>query len=145
MSRARVTMTLEHGQELQRTLKDMEASLSAAVLRDAVMDGMEPVRKRAEDLAPVLKGKLSRSMEKEIVEERPGFVAGHTGPNKDGFYGLMQEFGWRPAGKGQGGGKWEASNRVAPKPFLRPAVEEKQDAAMAEFTRAVTAALDGVR
>ena len=72
----------------------------------------------------------------ELVENTPDFVRAKVGPDTKAFWGLFVEFGHALV-KGKGS-KRVVVGRVAPHPFLRPALDENG----AEITKIIQKAVN---
>jgi len=101
----------------------------AVMQREGLVKGMkvgaELVRSTAAHKAPRLTGKLADSMTVKVEQGGVAEVRALIGPGKDAFYGRYVEFGtkYQPA-----------------RPFLRPALDEKQG----EATQAIIDAINDV-
>lgn len=103
--------------ELREDLQQVSRSTDEATRRKALEEGAESVVDRAKQLAPKRTGLLSRS----------GIVAGkNTGESidigwtADAFYGRFQEYG---------------TSKMAPRPHLRPAWEQRQSVVLDGMAR----------
>lgn len=116
-------------------LKEMEGAAQSEVLADAGMFAMEPVRKLASMSAPRRTGALSRDMTKEVTEKGMGRAVVDVGPDEKDFYALFIERGWKPRGSST---KSTGSGRVAPRPFLRPAIDQAKDTVFDWFAQHIS-------
>jgi HK97 gp10 family phage protein len=102
-------------QELLGKLSHIESTvLQRRIVARAVRAGCEPIRERAEELAPMLTGRLKESIMTTVTEQSATEAIGKIGPARFGFYGTFEEFG---------------TARQSADPFLRPAYDEKIDEA----------------
>lgn len=76
--------------------------------------GAEPIRARAEELAPYETGRLKESMMITVGDQTATGAIAKIGPSRKGFYGTFDEFG---------------TSHMAAHPFLKPAYDEKIDEA----------------
>jgi HK97 gp10 family phage protein len=137
---------IEGMEDVLLALKQLKGAAQAAVLADAGEESMELVRDRASQNAPRRTGGLSRDMQKEVVERRDGFAAVEVGPHKDDFYGLFIEKGWKPAGRSKKtGGKHQSIGSVAPRPFLRPALDTQKNNVFDRFGAVLSRWFDRIR
>lgn len=79
------------------------------VLRDALLDGAKLIRTEAMTLAPRDTGRLARSIK---VDQDPTGLRTWITTTKKGYYGMFHEFG---------------TVKMAAHPFMRPAVDGKED------------------
>lgn len=119
-------------------LYNMPAEVSGANLRDTAQKGAEVIRAEASKKAPVQTGNLRDNIVTEIVREQEGVsVRVAIGPSEEAWYGKLVEQGHAKVSGGQrreyraakreGGKDFEWSGGyVAPRPFLRPAFDEKK-------------------
>lgn len=107
---------VEGMQELLAKLGTLDSLvMQKKIVARAVRAGAEPIRARAEELAPVLTGTLRESMMITVAEQTATEAIGKIGPARKGFYGTFEEFG---------------TAYIAADPFLRPAFDEERDAAL---------------
>lgn len=139
----KIAMRFEGGEELARALNALPMALSRRVVLQALTEGAEPIRAKAERLAPWNRephpyGHLAQHI---IVgtANRLGSVAGGrwerrdedehavaVGPRKDFFYGIFQEYGTRFHGA---------------QPFMRPAFDGETPKALGLIGQALWKAL----
>lgn len=112
---SRFRVSVEGGEELARRLSQLSESMSGAVLVEATLAGAGPIKETASQRAPRDEGRLSRSIDAEVVKAEPRRAAVHVGPNRNAFYGMFVELGTR---------------HIAAKPFLRPAFDMEKDKAV---------------
>lgn len=105
--------------ELVKKLQAMADKATPSQLRAALLAGAQPIQSVAVQKAPVLTGTLRRSIHTETTETKDGAVA-RIGTNVE--YAIHQEFG---------------TSRMRGTPFLRPAFNEQQRAALGEIKRAL--------
>jgi len=86
-----------------------------ADLETAAKAGARVIRDTAKDNVPVRTGTLRDSITIETVEKDENEVVVRIGPQKKAFYGLFLEYG---------------TSKMAARPWLRPAVDEKQQEAL---------------
>ena len=106
-----------HGlDELMKKLDQLPSLVSAknAIAR-ALRKGAEPIRVRAEELAPRDEDQLAESMMITVTEQSATGAIAKIGPSRKGFHGHFQEFG---------------TADHAAQPFLRPAFDEQQEEAL---------------
>lgn len=111
---------------LLRKLRQLEDAVAGDALEQAVKAGAEPIRADASQRAPRRTGKLAGSIIVEPDEKGKTQASVKIGPEKDAFYGLFHEFG---------------TSKMAANPFLRPAMDEQKDAAVAAVRRELQKAL----
>lgn len=108
-----ISLRVEGGDRLARTLRELPTRVSRSVQREALRDGGELIRARAASLAPRAPGAPDLADNIGISNTRPadGSVGIAIGPTKGFFYGFFQEFGtvhhraqafMRPAWDGEG-------------------------------------------
>jgi HK97 gp10 family phage protein len=106
--------------DLLKQLNDV-ASLVASkkIIVKALREGAEPIRERAEQLAPddptTPGSRIKESMMVSVVEQTGTGAIAKIGPSRKGFVGSFQEFG---------------TMHHSAQPFLRPAFDEKKDEAV---------------
>lgn len=100
-----------HGlKELQRELKRLPDHLQKRAIRGAVKAGAMKVRKEARNAAAEDTGNLKQNIRVRVSRKRgQDRVTYRVGVTKDAFYGMFLEFG---------------TKKMAPRPFLRPALDE---------------------
>jgi len=97
------------------------------VVAKAVRAGCEPIRARAEQLAPIDTGTLRESMMFTVTEQSATEAIGKIGPSRKGFYAHIPEFGL-------------AHNPA--QPFLRPAFDEKIEEAKSLISAVIVEAVE---
>jgi HK97 gp10 family phage protein len=117
------TAHLEGFTELNRKLQELESKAAGDTLAKATEVGAEIVRAEAERLAP----KGDTGVLKESIAYRPGRLqVGRAqmdvGIGRDAFYGMFHERG---------------SSKMPARPFLRPALINKADEAVAAIGTAL--------
>lgn len=130
-------MRFEGGEELARALSGLSPRLSKKVLRDALLDGGEPMRLLIEHRAPRAPGApdLADHVSIAAVRDQDNQASVGIGPDsKFFFYDLFQEYG---------------TARHKARPFYRPTFDEKVPEAVTligdELWRQLTARGFGVR
>ena len=128
---------IEGGAELDRILSGLSARLSKKILREALADGGEPMRRLMEQRAPRAPGEpdLADHIAIAAVRDQDNEASVGIGPDsKAFFYDLFQEYG---------------TSRHRAQPFYRPAFDEAAPEAVeiigAELWRQLTARGFGVR
>lgn len=103
-----ITLRVEGGDRLARTLRELPDRVNRKVQRDALKEAAEPIRSAAASMAPRAPGAPDLADNIRISNARPddGAVAVAIGPSKNFFYATFQEFG---------------TSRHGAQPFLRPA------------------------
>lgn len=102
-------------EELIKNLTALPDKLEKRVIRAAVRQGANVIKKKAQDYVPVDKGDLKKSIKVSGSKAKPGVIAFKvrpTGNKKKGisiFYGRFQEFG---------------TSKMPAHPFMRPAYDE---------------------
>lgn len=132
-----VSMHFEGGDELAANFATLSTRLSKKILREALLDGGEPMKGRIEQLAPRAPGEpdLADHMVIAAVRDQDNQASVGIGPDsKAFFYDLFQEYG---------------TSRHGAQPHYRPAFDEKAPEAVtiigAELWRQMTARGFGVR
>lgn len=131
---------------LQRALDELPAKLEANILRGALRAGMKVIEAEARALVPEASGKLrdsirvSSGIDRRLGRVRATVKAGGRKGKTSAFYAHMVEFGVkaheiRP--KGARSLFFAGISRTliqhpgtSPKPFMRPAMDAKQSAAL---------------
>lgn len=90
-----ISMKVEGGDRLARTLRELPQRVNREVQRAALREGGELIRARASSLAPRAPGAPDLADNIGISNARPGdgSVAIAIGPTRGFFYGFFQEFG----------------------------------------------------
>src|SRR3990167_5019859 len=101
--------------ELLKSMDSLALSVQKNLIVRALRKGAEPIRARAEELAPRDEGQLAESMMITVSDQTATGATAKIGPSRTGFYGHIPEFG--------------LANNPA-QPFLRPAADEKMDEAV---------------
>lgn len=122
-------MHFEGGEELAAALDRLSTRVSRRLLREALIEGAEPIRRRAGHLAPRAPGapdladnigiSVSRSEDEATIA---------VGPTQGFFYGLFQEYG-------------TVHHRA--QPFMRPAFESEANRALGIVGQALWRELAG--
>jgi len=109
--------TIQGLQALMATLGNLPSALDQKqILAKALRVGAEPIRARAAELAPLGEtGKLREEMMISVQQQVASSAVAKIGPARLEFYGQFSEFG---------------DSRQSAHPFLRPALDEKQEEAL---------------
>ncbi|KKL51593.1 hypothetical protein LCGC14_2293950 [marine sediment metagenome] len=99
--------------ELERNLERTERAISGGALVSATKKGAEVIVDAAKSRAPRRTGKLAESIGHEVTEASGSAVQEKIGP--DVFYGGLVELG---------------AAQTTAKPYLRPALDERGNAAV---------------
>ena len=105
-------------EELIKNFHTLPEKVEKRVIRAAVRQGANVIKKKAQDYVPVDEGDLKKSIKVSGIRGKPGtiaFVIRPTSNKKKGknvFYGRFQEFG---------------TSKMVAKPFMRPAYDEAGD------------------
>lgn len=129
------------GAELQKALNQLPAKLERNVMRSALRQGANVIRDEARSNVPVKTGALKKSIKVSTRARRGQVTATLKAGGKDAFYAHMVEYGTAPhdiAVKSkkvlvfEDGGKATRARHpgISPKPFMRPAVDDKADEAV---------------
>lgn len=124
MSDLRVRMKVEGGDKIARKLQMMSEEMQRRHLREIALAAAEPIREQASANAadPSIKktGMLSKNIYKEVDKQTKARVVVRVGPGKKGWYGRLVEDGHAIVRNKK------VVGYANPKPFLRPAFDEKQ-------------------
>jgi len=131
---ALATLNLIGEKALQRKLAALGRTGANKVLRKALRAGAKVIRTEAQANAPVLTGDLRANIRVRAMKRRKQgvgvrVVVGDGWYQGDQFYGAFLEFGHRVGSRRLG----DARATVEPKPFMRPAFDQKKDAAISEI------------
>jgi HK97 gp10 family phage protein len=123
-----ITIRVEGGDRLARTLRELPDRVNRRMQRDALMVAAEPIRGAAAAMAPRAPGAPDLADNIRISNARPedGSVAVAIGPSKNFFYGKFQEFG---------------TSRHGAQPFMRPAWDREGTKALQTIKSALWKAL----
>lgn len=119
----KVRMKVEGGDKLARRLQMLAEETARKHMREAALEGAEVIRVEAAEKAPRKTGTLAEDIQKEIKKQTKSRVEIHVGPGKKGWYGRLVEEGHAIVRDKK------VVGHVSPKPFLRPAFDEKTDEA----------------
>lgn len=119
----RVRMKVDGGDKLARRLQMLAEETARKHMREAALEGAEVIRVEAAEKAPRKTGTLAEDIQKEITKQTKSRVEIHVGPGKKGWYGRLVEEGHAIVRDKK------VVGHVSPKPFLRPAFDEKTDEA----------------
>jgi HK97 gp10 family phage protein len=120
--------------ELKANLERLPVELGRQALRRALRAAAAPIRARARELAPRDTGKLADAIVVRDDRKTPLAASVVVTVASEGFYAHMLEFGTAPHVVG-GRAPGARHPGTAPRPFLRPAFDETQEAALAEFVK----------
>lgn len=129
-----VTMKFEGGAELAKALEGLSARVSKRMLREALEDAAEPMRRSMAAMAPREPGApdladhivISTARVKKVAGDESQSAAVAVGPAREFYYGLFQEFGTSFHGA---------------QPFVRPAFDGAVSRTISEMARALWTAL----
>lgn len=143
-----ISFEIEGLEELESRLERIGKKVGSKFLRQALSKAATPVVRAAKEKAPSDTGALKQSIGKTTVKGRGKNVAsvfvgpkeknaralalanaGRSKPIKGIFYGHLVELGY---------------GRQAPQPFLRPALDEKAQAAVTIFGRDLKVKIESV-
>lgn len=119
----KVRMKVEGGDKLARRLQMLAEETARKHMREAALEGAEVIQVEASEKAPRKTGTLAEDIQKEIKKQTKSRVEIHVGPGKKGWYGRLVEEGHAIVRDKK------VVGHVSPKPFLRPAFDEKTDEA----------------
>lgn len=128
----KVSMQFSGGQELMAAMQDLSERVTKKVLRVALEDAAEGIRRRASAMAP--RGDPSGVNLRDEIVVGPARgqdvkeVAVAIGPTPRAFYGSFQEFG---------------TSRTPARPFLRPAFDEGAEKALLRLKDSIWEELAG--
>lgn len=111
----RVKVKIRGLKQLRQNLDRVADSVAGAALEDAVKAAAEVIRSDASRRAPHRTGRLRIHVVIGDPQREGDGVKVKVGPDKEGFYGMFQEFGTR---------------HHPPQPFLRPAFDNRREAAV---------------
>jgi len=137
--------------ELNEKLKRLGKDIERQAMRKGVRAAGRVILQQAKTNARRFKrqtGTLEKSIGMTVRKRRDGRISAIVGLDKTGFYGRFLEQGFHAVGRakrrgasgrrGRGAARDRgAGRRVAGRPFLGPALEQKAEAALAEFERAI--------
>jgi len=121
---------------LLKDLKKLSEKVQKRVVKGAIRASAKPIIQEAKALAPYKTGNLRKSIGVIKGKDKGTVVTYHISPRKggkyDGFYGYWIELGHilREKGKKK---KGKVIGHVAPRPFLRPAFENKGEESIKAF------------
>jgi HK97 gp10 family phage protein len=126
---------------LEQAIRFMQTVGTDREIKTAMRSGMRKASKvvaaRAKQLVPKDSGNLRRSIGSVNARDKNNFPAVITGARKakDGWYAHFVEFGTSGIVQKPTKGRYKKGQRYrsdqSPKPFMRPAIDEKQNEAMA--------------
>jgi HK97 gp10 family phage protein len=131
---------IKGGKELQEFLDQLPAKMEANIMRSALRQGANVIKEEAKANVPVESGDLRDSLRVSTRSKRGVVTASVKAGNKKAWYWRFVEFGTaahKIAGKKGGflsfGGLFAKSVQhpgARPKPFMRPALDAKANAAI---------------
>jgi HK97 gp10 family phage protein len=127
----KLSLKVEGGAQLSKRLQELPQAVSNRMLRAALMEAGEPIRRAASAKAPRRPGAPDIAENIRIRParvERPNDVAVVIGPTTGFYYGFFLEYG---------------TTRMQAQPFLRPAFEENVTQVINTMTAAIWRALIG--
>ena len=129
-----ISVELVGTKELEKAFKDMEADMRNRLAENAASKAGDMVVQDAKALAPVDTEALRDSIGKEIKRGKRGSfvqVGSTIGDTSQahGYYAFFIEYG---------------TSKMAPKPFLRPALDKNRNTIMQIFTREIMSAVEKV-
>ena len=113
--------------EMNDNFNKLTFGLQRKVLMTATRDGAEIIADAAGERAPRLTGELSEGMTFRVYESSAAEVTARIGPDKRTPYGRFPEFG---------------TIHAKADPYLRPALDEKGDEAMAKIGESIMAGIE---
>jgi HK97 gp10 family phage protein len=135
---------LEGGAALDRKLRSLPVAVAKTIMRKALRTGGKPILKAARAKVPVLTGATRRAIKLRTLRSRSRgsiAVAISVGAKDfykgDQFYAAFLEFGHRIGKRSTSLRAYkrrtgeDPRGEVPPRPFLRPAMDENADAAVA--------------
>lgn len=127
---AGASFTIDGLDRILRKLDRMAPAVEREIKAGALQKGGEIFADEARDLAPVRTGNLRSHIEvSELVKDEKGHDAVLIGPTNEAFYGIFDEFG---------------TEDTPAEPFMRPAYDNRREAAQASVGRDLGAAVDRV-
>lgn len=112
--------------ELDRALQELAWPAARRALRKGMRQGANVVRDEARAKAPVRTGNLKRKIRTRERSEEAGNMRFAVEVPRGAFYGLFLEYG---------------TSKMAAKPFMRPAAENKTEAAVTKMRDALAEAI----
>lgn len=140
---ANITVKIDGLSDVQRKLEALEDAVAADVMEKAVLIGAKIIQEDASRRAPRRTGKLAKSIEIEVKEKSRNSVSVAVGPSKEAFYGKFVELGHAVV-RGRRKAEKKVVGHVPAKPFLRPAIDENEDAVKRTVAETLKAALGRV-
>lgn len=119
--------------ELDRALQELAWPAARRALRKGMRQGANVVRDEARAKAPVRTGNLKRKIRTRERSEEAGNMRFAVEVPRSAFYGRFIEEGWMPE---------YGNSRVPARPFLRPAAENKTEAAVTKMRDALAEAIN---
>ncbi|SRR6266481_3203201 len=115
---------IEGLEELEQKLQQLAPDIAKRAVRKSVRAGIEVFQEAISENAPRHTGHLAESINIKLSvtggdrDDTTGGIIGITGPSKDAFYGVFQEYG---------------TAREPAQPFVAPAYEENKDKVVEVF------------
>ena len=123
----RVDIELQGARELGRELYRLESKVRISLMEEAMTEAGEIIRQEAHNRAPRQRGGLAKSLAVQIGRKHSPSV--RIGPGRGGAHGNLVELG-----TGARQTKYGDSRGTMPaQPFLKPALEAKENEALAKF------------
>ena len=141
-----MNVAVEGMDEVKRQFSALMDKMQRATLRGALKQAAKPVVKAAKARVDVLTGKLKRSIRSKVsVRSATSFRAGSKaevsiGFGRKQFYGIAVELGHVIKRSRRG----PVLGHVPARPFLRPALDTQQGAAVAAFAGALNGEIQKV-
>lgn len=105
--------------ELLKKMDNLPLVLQKTLIVRSLRKGAEPIRARAEELAPddptTPGSRIKEGMMVTVTDQTADGAIAKIGPSRKAFFGQFEEYG---------------TSRQAAEPFLRPAFDEQQDEAI---------------
>ncbi len=120
-------VTIQGLDQLDRALQELAWPAARRALRKGMRSGANIVRDEARAKAPVRTRKLQRSIRTRERSEQDGWMRFAIEVPSSAFYGRFFEYG---------------TSKQSAKPFLRPAAENKTEAAVSQMRTALAEAVE---
>lgn len=112
-----------------KRLKELDRRTSGNILRKAIREGMNVLKKEAKSRVPVRTGRLKKGIHVKVTLKKRGECYGKLGMKRKVAYGVPVELG---------------TSRMPARPFLRPAADVKGDDAVNAFAGRLRSEIDQV-
>ena len=119
---------LEGVNELEAKLQKLSESMREEIIEEGLLRAAEPIRKNAEQRAPMRTGNLKENIYSSVDPKDKRSV--DVGPGPSAFYGLFLELG---------------TQKMSARPFLRPAFDSNKKAAQKIFSDYVRKIIEAVK